>query len=897
MITSILYHRNKALEHPALANIWQEAQAEAVESIDLSQNQFRQFDLPAFALPSVKVLDLSRNQSPIAHLRISAAIFPNLEYLFVYESQVQSMAFEGVFEHLREVNLAKNEIKHIPTDFLDKMPHLEWLVLQNNPLKNIRQSVIEVENCLDSLKATLESFAKGTEKNQEIKLILMGNSTVGKTTLAKLLANEEIEDSEDTTHGILVNKIELESLEVVLYCWDFGGQEYYHATHRLFLSDNAVYCLLWNTATNQQGFHSSYVFKDGQKISVSLEHYAYEYWLKNIRHYASSSPILLVQSRKEPRQVPDNQILKEYAIPAENLQHICVHTTRDYANACPNEEISAEYMLKNEWGRNMYAFVEQLKALAQITAENSFTLGKYWVLIRDKIREEAEQGEYQWSFDIYANFCREIDPTMQDAELLELSKYLLEVGVILYYPDIEVLSQKVFIKPTWVTDTIYRILDYTVQQNQGEFDRVHVEAVLADTEAEPEEFIALMQAFELIFQVPDTERFIAPQYLPEKYADAKALQKMIKDVNHSFTIHYPDFLPKSTITRFIARYGSLAEDIYWKYGIVFDKFDLRGYVTCEFSARKICVHTQAGASQRELMSDIFQTLQDINEQSKNIEISANGEDFIKLTEIEEYAQNGILSKKGQVMDFSFIFTDRAAKSSTSKQTNPMSTQLQTIKDLLMDNQISKAITELLKITKNTEFENQIISLSGRWKGYERAYQMGGKTQADFEANTNQMRAALLYLISEMPDNQLDTNSASNKIEQEIAEIKALLQKVDKKIPEDLKETLQTVLLQLNENEVKYVQAFYAEMRKLSLEQLEAIEELIWQTLESLRADNQEVRQLLQKAEQDRLQTKAKLEIGLPYVFKIESEYPLNQKIRSFWTKFNHLIPQNLKRSS
>jgi GTPase SAR1 family protein len=41
--------------------------------------------------------------------------------------------------------------------------------------------------------------------------------------------------------------------------WDFGGQEFYHATHRLFLSSNAVTLVLFDKTTNDQELVSTKV--------------------------------------------------------------------------------------------------------------------------------------------------------------------------------------------------------------------------------------------------------------------------------------------------------------------------------------------------------------------------------------------------------------------------------------------------------------------------------------------------------------------------------------------------------------------------------------------------------------------------------------------------------------
>ena len=99
-----------------------------------------------------------------------------------------------------------------------------------------------------------ERFGEG--KVERCKLLLLGNGSAGKTSLA--LAIKGIPDpakrAEDlgSTHGVqffdLERKIRINDLNsrVKIHIWDFGGQEIYHQTHRLFMSKGAVFMVLWN---------------------------------------------------------------------------------------------------------------------------------------------------------------------------------------------------------------------------------------------------------------------------------------------------------------------------------------------------------------------------------------------------------------------------------------------------------------------------------------------------------------------------------------------------------------------------------------------------------------------------------------------------------------------------
>ncbi|MBK8557952.1 MAG: hypothetical protein IPL65_20385 [Lewinellaceae bacterium] len=174
----------------------------------------------------------------------------------------------------------------------------------------------------------------------ELKIILVGNATSGKTSLSKVLRGEPFNSKENSTHGIqisewLLSPTELrnilpgqadmdlqETLRVNI--WDFGGQEYYHGTHQIFLDNNAVYVLIWDERHNQNSTVPTELFFDNESVVVPQEHFHYRYWLDSIRHSASGQtsgmppPVLLLQNKVDlqngqPRFY-DANLLKRYTV-------------------------------------------------------------------------------------------------------------------------------------------------------------------------------------------------------------------------------------------------------------------------------------------------------------------------------------------------------------------------------------------------------------------------------------------------------------------------------------------------------------------------------------------------------------------------------------------------------
>ena len=116
-------------------------------------------------------------------------------------------------------------------------------------------------------KQTLEYFEEldlvGPGEVKRCKLLFLGNGTAGKTFLATRLhsvfQNESFSTSRyahyrnGSTHGIqFLDCPEFEAKgryapkPVHLHLWDFGGQEIYHNTHRIFVSRGSVFVVVWN---------------------------------------------------------------------------------------------------------------------------------------------------------------------------------------------------------------------------------------------------------------------------------------------------------------------------------------------------------------------------------------------------------------------------------------------------------------------------------------------------------------------------------------------------------------------------------------------------------------------------------------------------------------------------
>ncbi|MGB0932556.1 MAG: COR domain-containing protein, partial [Chitinophagales bacterium] len=459
------------------------------------------------------------------------------------------------------------ELQHFELEDYHRLESMQSLFLEKNDLQEIpKENWEKGGNCWELVRAYLEAAESGLIINQEAKVVWFGNGRAGKTTLSYQLRERLFKDFEQT-HGIEIKdwKIPYERLpqalkdrmtaslaeakaqhpqtklelpaHIVLKLWDFGGQEYYHATHRLFLNSNVLYLLVWNQATDFQA-------EDADPAKCI---YPRSYWRHNIQYYAEEGEIILEIQNKAQQEAYTNRAALQYKVAYRNAEQ---------PRSLQRYELDVADLED--------AIIAQLSNLTY--------LGQTFPEVYDHIRQALRDNPKDYlSYADYVAFCEEQDTTrgkgkenlMQQAtQIKALTEFLHDTGTLICYrytPNCpELLKDFVFIRPQWVTDMIYRILDKKLvdqKDNPGEFDKRYVEQVTQESGLSADTWIELMKQFQLIFEVNREGKvyFIAPQYLPMDCTNLIGKKWALKsNPVHQFSLHFPRFLPKSHFLQFVA---------------------------------------------------------------------------------------------------------------------------------------------------------------------------------------------------------------------------------------------------------------------------------------------------------------------------------------------------------
>ncbi|HMK24847.1 MAG TPA: COR domain-containing protein [Chitinophagaceae bacterium] len=684
-----------------------------LSTLILSRNRIEQV-APLSTLNKLEVLDLSRNQitdiSPLDKLT-------TLQKLLLDLNNIEDISSLQHLVNLNNLNLSKNNIKHIwplanlnglhkldihdnkisELTSLQNLKNLRRLQLQSNPIKTLPSWITELlpgqivwsppkweadwmednlyfyENPIEfptretvkegkaAIRNWFRAIAKGEVDNGFIRLILAGNTTAGKTSLVQFMTTRQYNRKQENTHGIRISYWTPENTMLKVNIWDFGGQDYYHGTHRLFLEDEAVYLLLWNSGTNTSAFLETNIHiydkqNHAKNERVTLQHFHYMYWLHVIRQFGKTSPVILVQTKsdiekfEQPAANCFNKVDEETSQPEARTFYISIEKAWEYS-------INQKYQYKDYWNEYELFISALIQVLKRTIKPAKFPAN--WDIIRTNLIERGKSKHYI-PYNDYVALCEEVDPSIGEvrendlSELDTLTSFLTKTGIIVYYSNNIHLQDYVFLSPRYLTETIYKVLNLDVKKNNGHFILDHVIQVLGDR-MNAEIFVELMKAprFELVFNEPGkTESYIAPQYLPYTLPDVGVEYKMLTNPLrfNAFTIRWPDFMLPDIMIRFLSRYGEFAlYKIYWRYGILFDQNDVKIFVKANPDKNLLSVYIDPANINHNIIPSIFSALIDLAGENTTLELSLDGKLFVPF---KIWSQNTLRGK------WNFVYEDK-----------------------------------------------------------------------------------------------------------------------------------------------------------------------------------------------------------------------------------------------
>lgn len=630
---------------------------------------------PFLELNKLKYLNISNNKIK-GILNINS--LNKLEEFIANNNFITHIRSHFHLKSLKHLNLSNNLLNN--ADFLIKTPNAETIDLHSNKISNlynIRDIVIEktisdskwrpntiniANNPLDVPNMqvigqgmeSVESFFQQYEveqsvriplfKNDDIKIILVGNSDTGKTSLAERLITGKWSDRLPSTHWmeILHWQPKRNDRTYNIRIFDFGGQEYYHDTHYLFFSSQTAYVLLWNQKTNNYDEREiQQLQKDQTKINVAIQGFPIPYWMESIAYHSQKrlteeDDALFKSLRTDGTLIKSIRFEREHMLsfeanleelditfPKENLLKVLqppniLITQSKVAKAADTFfldqlQLNAEYpaifdfaSISVKTGRGMDHFENLLfEMIDNMPITTRECLGT-WGAIKAAIEKGVEENQREMTLKEFRIYCNHIISGMPEvigagekstnalyfsiAHTESYARYLNDIGLILYFPDNEHLKDKVFLRQNDVLKKIYEILEGLHILN-GKFNQAHILKALKKKKFDEEctTIIELMKHFKIAFLHPSQEgTFIAPLYLPAQ--PSKSISIFLDDGHQpSYRFLFQGFIHKHIILEFFHLYGQQAlrdehgqQYYYWKNGIVIKDDLTHGIVMVRF---------------------------------------------------------------------------------------------------------------------------------------------------------------------------------------------------------------------------------------------------------------------------------------------------------------------------
>ncbi|MEM7180496.1 MAG: COR domain-containing protein [Spirochaetota bacterium] len=492
---------------------------------------------------------------------------------------------------LRALDISKNKIKEIPKS-IHQLKNLQVFHSENNPIRNVPIEVLQ-----RGIRAICNYFEnisqQGVDYLYEIKLILVGQGRVGKTSLTKKLSipNYQLESEQRSTEGIDVKtwKIPKEEFQenspplpkdFQVNIWDFGGQEIYHSTHQFFLTRRSLYIIV----------------AESRQETSNDEFY---YWLNLIKILSNQSPVLITLNKCD-------QPTKE--LPIKNYQD-------NFSNIQGFNKISCA----NGWEHSIETLKKDIKNILsnrQLLPHIGTPLPKDWVKLRVGLENLFKKNKDHITLETFLHASAKVG--MDKEKALWLSNYLHDIGIILHFQDDLLLREIIILNHEWVTKGVYKVLDNEkVKKQRGRFTNDDLLLIWSEEKWRDKinVLLALMKKFDLCFEI-ENGKYLSPQLLPPDEIDYIWPSY---DNNLKFEYHYA-FMPKGLISRLIVKMNLyIFQESHWLHGVILDYEDTRALIQEEFFKKRLSIRLH-GPYKEKFLYIILKAIEEIHSSFHNLEV-------------------------------------------------------------------------------------------------------------------------------------------------------------------------------------------------------------------------------------------------------------------------------------
>jgi internalin A len=471
-----------------------------LQSLELNLSELCLIKVPPeiSQLTKLKHLNLFNNQ--IKEISPEIIQINTLTHLKLESNQIREIPPEiNRLVALEVLNLEDNQIHVIPPEF-SGLTKLNYLILSNNKITEIPLSICQLNNLENfvihgnfispevelasrqGINALFEYLKETQVKLYEAKLVIVGEGTVGKSSLLAKLRNEEWVEDRATTHGIEIKPVSLrqDDIEMTLNAWDFGGQTVYRPTHQLYFTAPAIYLVVWKPRDGaEQGF--------------------VEYWIDLIQRRAYNP--------ERPHEQPRILIVATHASPNHSsLKQRQAHIDETALREKFGDAIIGFYHVDSHSGHD----IDKLIAAMTETAKALPGMGRSYPVRWQQVRASLVALDVPYlSYEEFQQICR--DHTLDDEAITLFIAIEHQLGRLIHYANDDSLKDTIILKADWLSKAISFVLDdQEVKDQNGLIRHSRLRELWNDpARLEPERypadlypiFLRLMEQFDLSYRV------------------------------------------------------------------------------------------------------------------------------------------------------------------------------------------------------------------------------------------------------------------------------------------------------------------------------------------------------------------------------------------------------------
>jgi Leucine-rich repeat (LRR) protein/GTPase SAR1 family protein len=476
------------LTHNEFTDITPLKHLQNLKSLGLGDNPQIEDYTPLSELKGLKHLGLSNN-----HLMDISFLKPlnQLVNVGLENNQISDISVFAGFKNLRQLALKQNQVHSINLSLLQSLPSLRYFTLQDNPLSNVPAQFIDTSGDLSDLTNYLQDLEQGKVNIYQTKLILIGNGRVGKTTLIRRWLENTFDPNEPSTHAIQLHSYPLKAFaneqgydQVQLNIWDFGGQDIYHSTHRMFMQTQALFLLLWDEPTEKSLYGENKVKQPVVEASGYQDtHHTLMDWLSYVETLSKDSSVIILQTKRGKlgqQQDPPSKI----TIQQKHAQRI-------------KGFLSVESSEESKYQNGLSDLLNCILGIVETEVKETCTnFPKSWWKVQQIIENlSATQRTLDWVR--FQEIC--LQQGLPSASMHTLGRYLHDTGFFFrrggYFEGDIILDQK------WVIDIVYALFDrgndslFLELHHNGFFTGKHLARVWTNhTQGEQALFVSFMES-------------------------------------------------------------------------------------------------------------------------------------------------------------------------------------------------------------------------------------------------------------------------------------------------------------------------------------------------------------------------------------------------------------------